>query len=114
MTNFIELLYVKEETYCVNVYHDRRSRDAYCMVVEVWAKADKGIQYSVQSCELIKNPGSKVKEWVDKTRRFGLASHRPYSPGQACDGEQEYQSCCRMEYSLSRKWGKSQEKGPLH
>lgn len=86
MKAFIEVLYVREETYCVTVNHDRRSKDSYCMVVEVWVKTEEGIRYSIQRCELIEDPANKVKEWVDKTRRFGLASHRPYTPGQACDG----------------------------
>lgn len=86
MRNFIELLHVKEGTYSVNVSHDKKSNGAFNMVVEVWVKTEDGLRYSIQRCHLVDNPAEHVKEWVDKTRKFGLESYRPYSPGQACDG----------------------------
>ena len=84
--NFIELLYIKEEAHCVLVNHDRGSKDSFNMVVEVWAKIKEGVRYSIQRHELVANPADRVKEWVSKTRKFGLESCRPYCPGQACDG----------------------------
>ncbi|HTF18289.1 MAG TPA: hypothetical protein VK658_09475 [Chryseolinea sp.] len=86
MKNFIELLYIREETYCVNVNHDRRSTNCFNMVVEVWVKTENGLRYSIQRFQLVDNPAEHVNECVDKTRKYGLESYRPYSPGQACDG----------------------------
>jgi alpha-N-acetylglucosamine transferase len=56
------------------------------MVVEVWVKTGNGIRYAIQRIEPVANPAGNVKEWVDKTRKFGLESYRPYTPGQHCDG----------------------------
>jgi len=86
MSTFIELLYIRNNKYCVNINRDKKALDTYCMVVEIWVKDKDLLRHSLQRHKLMNNPAHKIEEWVSNTQRFGLASHRPYSPGQACDG----------------------------